>query len=268
MEPRETTLTVGIAGWTACLRFESAGLARRWRRTGERFLGESTSPVAIDVRRFTEAPLVTGPRSYPEALPERDGTLRLRDSDYEATIAADGQSAVVLTEGTFAIDTVLKLMLARHLAERGGLLVHGVAVAHEGRAALFSGVSGAGKSTLGALWRGGGGQLLSDELVAVWPAEAGFLAAGTPWNTGEPVQAVLQAVGTLGWAETSSLRPTTPSQVARVLLLNTLLTEATAGGRSGLLSRTSALLSRVHSAHLVFARDGSASDAIRSALGG
>jgi hypothetical protein len=186
--------------------------------------------------------------------------------DYVADISPEGQSATVTGEGRFPVDTVLKVMLAGELARRGGLLVHGVALEHQGRAALFTGQSGAGKSTLGVLWARAGGTVLTDELVAVWPEAGGWRAAGTPWNVGGPREASLRVVGTLGWDSASRWEPLGAGEVARVLLLNALLPEASAAGRRHLLGAASRLLGGVETARLVFARDATAAEVVRTKL--
>ncbi len=217
-----------------------------------------------------EAPGVARPvpavRQMPQVHREADGTLGLEGEDYSARLSPDGLFATVTGEGRFPVETVLKVLLAAELARRGGLLVHGVALAHEDRAALFTGHSGAGKSTLGALWTDAGGALLSDELVAVWPGAGGWRAAGTPWNVGTPREAALAAVGTLAWDSDSRWEAQSAGDVGRLLLLNALLPEASATGRSGLLMAAGRLLSEVEPVRLVFARDASAARVVRAAL--
>jgi hypothetical protein len=181
-------------------------------------------------------------------------------------VSEDGRRARVTGSGSFPVETVLKVMLAGELARRGGLLVHGVAVEHLGRAALLVGHSGAGKSTLGALWTASGGTVLADELVAVWPHGEGWRAAGTPWNTGVPREASLRAVGTLAWDVGSRWEPVPAGEVARVLLLNALLPESSARGRGHLMAASGRLLSSVETARLVFARDASAAEVLRARL--
>ncbi|WP_426752165.1 hypothetical protein [Myxococcus sp. Y35] len=206
-------------------------------------------------------------RTLPHTLARADGALGLAGEDYDATLSADGLQAQVVGQGRFPVETALKVMLARALARRGGLLVHGVAVAHQGRAALFTGHSGAGKSTLGTLWASAGGQVLSDELVAVWPeAELGWRVAGTPWNVGLPVEARLVAVGTLAWAASSRWESQPAGEVGRLLLLNALLPEATPSGRGGLLASAGRLLTEVAPVRLTFARDASVASVLQGAL--
>ena len=259
-------LTVSLAGWTVSLSAEEPVLQGVLGQFFSAFRVSEPARAQVQVRRPSASLPPPAVRSLPEPRPVPGGGLRLEGEDYVADIAPEGRSATVTGEGRFPVDTVLKVMLAGELARRGGLLVHGVAVEHQGRAALWTGQSGAGKSTLGALWTTSGGTVLADELVAVWPEADGWRIAGTPWNVGVPREASLRAVGTLGWDASSRWEPQGAGEVARVLLLNALLPEASAAGRRHLLGAASRLLAGVETARLVFARDASASDVVRARL--
>jgi len=266
------SLCLRIAGWSAVMEVPEAGLRDSLGRMFSRFVVPSGA-VGAEAARLSAGPpagLRSEPslRSLPHASRRADGALTLAGEDYDAVLSDDGREAGVLGQGRFPVETVLKVMLARALMRRGGLLVHGVAVAHHGRAALFTGHSGAGKSTLGALWAGAGGELLSDELVAVWPEPGmGWRVAGTPWNVGRPVEARLAAVGTLAWDATSRWEPHPAGDVGRMLLVNALLPEATPAGRGGLLAASGRMLTEVAPVRLVFARDDSAVAAVQGMLG-
>ncbi|WP_043711291.1 hypothetical protein [Corallococcus macrosporus] len=268
---QDAGLCLCIAGWTSMVEVAEAGLRDSLRRMFSRFVvshpvegGEVARLVAVGPAVVRPAPDI---RALPRILRAPDGSLSLAGEDYDATLSADGLQARVEGRGRFPVETVLKVMLARALARRGGLLVHGVAVAHQGRAALFTGPSGAGKSTLGALWAQAGGEVLSDELVAVWPAPGGgWRAAGTPWNVGLAAEARLSAVGTLAWEGVSRWEAQAAGEVGRMLLLNALLPEATPAGRGGLLAAAGRVLSEEAPVRLVFARDASAAAVIQGAL--
>ncbi|QRK06504.1 hypothetical protein JQX13_41485 [Archangium violaceum] len=259
-------MTLSLAGWTVALESEEPALEEALARAFPAFLTSAPARAHVRVLRPSVSGATPGVRSLPEPRPAPGGGLRVDGEDYVADIAPEGRSATVTGEGRFPVDTVLKVMLAGELARRGGLLVHGVAVEHQGRAALWTGHSGAGKSTLGALWARAGGTVLTDELVAVWPEADGWRAAGTPWNVGVPQEASLRVVGTLGWDAASRWEAQGAGEVARVLLLNALLPEAFAAGRRYLLSAASRLLASVETARLVFARDASAVNVVRAAL--
>lgn len=261
-------LTLSLAGWTVALECEEAALEESLARAFAAFRSSEEVPARTRLRvvrpRVAVPPPLTRALPEPRALP--GGGLRVEGEDYVAEVEPEARSATVTGEGRFPVETVLKVLLAGELARRGGLLVHGVGVEYQGRAALWVGHSGAGKSTLGALWARAGGTLLADELVAVWPEPGGYRAAGTPWNTGTPREATLCAVGTLGWDVDSRKEHQSAGDVARVLLLNALLPEASASGRSFLLGAASRLLARVETARLVFARDASAAAVLRVLL--
>lgn len=287
----ESGVRVRIAGWTVAVEVADADLRGSLRRLFSRFLAPPSADAGEVARLEVLAPEEVRPEPATRALPliqrTPEGVLRLEGEDYAATFSVDGLRAKVVGQGRFPVETVLKVMLAGALARRGGLLVHGVAVAHQGRAALFVGHSGAGKSTLGALWAEAGGAVLSDELVAVWPQPVGggsataaaapgldapsnsapvWRAAGTPWNVGLPAEAVLKAVGTLAWDAGTRWEAQAAGSVGRMLMLNALLPEATTAGRSGLLAAAGRLLSEVAPVRLVFARDASAAAVVRGAL--
>ncbi len=260
-------VTLSLAGWTVSLESEDTALEELLVRACSAFRTAGPARAHIRVLRPAVSRPAPAVRSLPEIRPVPGGGLRVEGEDYVADIAPEGRSATVTGEGRFPVDTVLKVMLAGELARRGGLLVHGVAVEHLGRAALWTGPSGAGKSTLAGLWARSSGTVLTDELVAVWPEAGGWRAAGTPWNVGVPREASLRAVGLLGWDSASRWEPVGAGEVARVLLLNALLPEASAAGRRHLMATASRLLAEVETARLVFARDASAANVLRAGLG-
>ncbi|WP_223646690.1 hypothetical protein [Corallococcus sp. EGB] len=269
--PRGGALRITLAGWTVALEVEDAALAGPLQRVFGAYLAPDA--VAPDARLVMRSP--PGPRAPPtlQELPRLEpgdsGTLRVDGgAEYSAVLSPDRSRADVIGSGRYPVENVIKVMLASALAKRGGLLVHGVGLVHEGRAALFVGHSGAGKSTLGGLWREAGGAVLADELVAVWPGEGGgWRAAGTPWNVpARADDAALVAVGTLGWAGASRWEAQGAGEVARVLLLNALLPEPTPAGRGTLVASAGRVLSHVETARLVFARDASAADVVRARL--
>ena len=155
-------VTLSVAGWTVSLEVEDVALEEMLLRAFSAF--RSSEPPQAHVR--VVRPAVSRPpstvRSLPEPRPVPGGGLRVEGEDYVAELAPEGRSATVTGEGGFPVETVLKVMLAGALARRGGLLVHGVAVEHLGRAALWTGHSGAGKSTLAGLWAKAGGAVLTD----------------------------------------------------------------------------------------------------------
>lgn len=268
--PRDGVLRITLAGWTVALEVEDMALAGPLQRVFGAFLAPAAvAPEARLVMRNPPSPRAPPTvQELPRLEPDDSGTLHVDGAEYSAVLSPDRSRADVIGSGRYPVENVIKVMLASALAKRGGLLVHGVGLVHEGRAALFVGHSGAGKSTLGGLWREAGGAVLADELVAVWPvAGGGWRAAGTPWNV--PVRtedAALVAVGTLGWDAASRWEAQGAGEVARMLLLNALLPEPTPAGRGALVASAGRVLSSVETARLVFARDVSAADVVRARL--
>jgi hypothetical protein len=209
-----------------------------------------------------------GQRPLPRIDRGADG-LRIDGEEFTATLEPQARRGVVRQKADrFALETVLKVCLAELLRVRGGLLVHGVAVALGGRAACFVGNSGAGKSTLGALAREGGLALLADELVALVPDPSGWMAFGTPWNTGEQAQGRLVAVGRLAFGESSQFRRGGEAEVLRAILPNSLLPGDLAGLRQEVFQAASRLLREVPAGTFAFAPDPGAAQALRALLEG
>jgi hypothetical protein len=69
------------------------------------------------------------------------------------------------------------------IARQGGVLVHSSSVRFGDRAIVAVGQSTAGKSTLAGLCREAGGQLLSDEMTALFPDGTVY---GTPFRSSDP----------------------------------------------------------------------------------
>ncbi|NNC15492.1 hypothetical protein HJC22_07090 [Corallococcus exiguus] len=268
--PRDGALRITLAGWTVALDVEDDALAGPLRRVFGAFLApDAVAPDARLVMRNPPSPIAPPTvQGLPRLEPGDSGTLRVEGAGYSALLSPDRCHADVIGAGRYPVENVIKVMLASSLAKRGGLLIHGVGLVHEGRAALFVGHSGAGKSTLGGLWREAGGTVLADELVAVWPGEGGgWRAAGTPWNVPtRTTEAALVAVGTLGWDMASRWDAQGAGEVARVLLLNALLPEPTPAGRGALVGAAGRVLSSVETTRLVFSRDASAAEVVRARL--
>lgn len=127
----------------------------------------------------------------------------------------------------FFLDAQLRAVVAREILERGGLLLHGVAVQVDGRAYLCPARSGSGKSTLASL----SGHPLSDEVSALAPlSSGGFAAHATPWWRSSGGSAPLAAVCALTWdGEGLDPQPGTP---LRQLISNLVLPVDSAPNRA------------------------------------
>jgi hypothetical protein len=200
----------------------------------------------------------------PEVRNAEDGSLHLEAPSFQADI--DRERKVVRVRGAnerFGVETAIKYLLAARLAAEGGLLVHGVALADDERAALFTGPSGAGKSTLAALGQQAGFEVLADELVAVWPAPPGYRVFGTPWNVGRPDSAILVGVATLHHAEAPRLSRQPATNVLRVLSENVLLPDVTPEGKQAAFRAQAGLVSGTQSWQFEFSRTGDIGEILR-----
>lgn len=173
---------------------------------------------------------------------------------FEARVV--GNSAEVTgADERFGVESVLKVLLARRLLQRGALLVHGVALSDGAACAVLLGESGAGKSTLGALGAAAGLQRLADELVVL---DADGRAHGTPWNVGLNAHARVALLGTLGWADRCRLEPIPAAEFLPLLLSNTLLPDETPAVRAEVFQRAAGLLAARSPERFYFPPDGSA----------
>jgi len=148
---------------------------------------------AVDIAIFRAPP--------DEFLPLRyEGTEYRWDMDYaEAAVrlAGDGFMAridraprlaaaiwVADGEGPLPLNTLencFRVVVAYRLLELGGMLLHSSGVVWDGAARLFVGPSGAGKTTVARLGLGVGFEVLSDDLNAVIPVDAGIIAEKVPF---------------------------------------------------------------------------------------
>jgi hypothetical protein len=140
------------------------------------------------LRRLTGRVVVEGGRWYPGGA-EHLGWLD----------PATGRGEAVGDPWLVVADALARAALARSVAARGGVLVHGAALEVDGRAHLVPGHSGAGKSTLARR----AGHVLCDELAAVFPGaqDEPPEVFGTPWWRSSGGQAPLASVYRLAWGE-------------------------------------------------------------------
>jgi len=104
--------------------------------------------------------------------------LRMFDRFNFVLLAEPGRVAVHMPPDAPAsrvLDDVLPLALVPLLEERGGLMLHGAAVARRGRAAALLGVSGSGKSSTAFNLLRFGFRCCADDWVPVVPGEGGAL---------------------------------------------------------------------------------------------
>lgn len=108
---------------------------------------------------------------------------------------------------------------------RGGLLVHAAGAVLKGRGLVFPAVSGTGKSTLSRLLEAEfPGAVVCDERIALRPATAHWILAGTPWEStagiARETAAPLAALVFLEQAPACAIEPiSAPDALRRVLPL-------------------------------------------------
>lgn len=135
----------------------------------------------------------------------------------ECAIGDDNQSR--------AVDTAIRLCMLQWVWARGGLLLHAVGLARDGRAIIGLAPSGGGKSTLTDL--ASGFESLSDETVAILPGSgAGPEIWSTPFRSSaakHPVEAICGLDGVL-LLEKSASPANRPA--AGITLVRTLVEQA------------------------------------------
>ena len=166
----------------------------------------------------------------------RSDAVTTQASVYIGQDAGSGARSAIPAEGLgsnpirYPLD---QLLLMNHLAERGGVIVHGAGLRLEDSTLLFAGPSGAGKSTIARLFAGAslGGALLSDDRVVIRSRKAdadasrtgvGVTAWGTPWagdakvaqNSGGPLAGLIFLVQ----ASTDELHVLSETEAARRLM--------------------------------------------------
>lgn len=130
------------------------------------------------------------------------------------------------TPNPYSIDTLLRIVHTLVLARQGGFLLHAASAMRNGRAFLFSGLSGAGKTTISRL-APPGVTLLTDEVSYLRPANAGYMAYGTPFagelaKVGENVSAPVATLSLLAQGPENRIEPIPQAEAARLLLRNIL----------------------------------------------
>jgi len=117
---------------------------------------EPAGPLRMELRKASSAAGNWTPFTGPE---RPEGGFRLIGDAVELHPIVKERGALL----------ALRLLFARAIEARRGILVHGSSFVVDGRAALVTGPSGAGKSTIARWALRAGASLLSDEVVGVLP---------------------------------------------------------------------------------------------------
>jgi hypothetical protein len=150
-------------------------------------VGRLAKPLAFPSDRFSVEGQYT-----PRVRRSRDG-IEIVGFDSVASLSRRGSvpaiaSLAVAREAeltrAFVLDNFLRILLAHHALDRGGVILHSLGVLHEGRAYVFSGRSNAGKTTLARKAEAAGARVLSDDINLVIPEGGSYCAHKVPF-TGE-----------------------------------------------------------------------------------
>jgi hypothetical protein len=154
----------------------------------------SEGPVDIGLHVQLDDSLPLGPEEVDEPTPfqvsQADGVFAFSRPGTAGTLRhLPGGGLFVDVRGLpgrFAPSSALRVALSLWLPPRRGLLLHGSAVTHAGRALVFLGRSGRGKTTISRLLVEGGASPLEDELLVVRRTPSGWLAESTPFGFRNP----------------------------------------------------------------------------------
>lgn len=134
-----------------------------------------SQPVTLALRLLP--PVDALPKTKLPRFVGDDQLLGDRSEAWEARVDRAAQSATFwLHDGKpeahvrrELVASALRVTLATLAPERGGLLVHGAAAVHDGRALVFIGPSGEGKTTLARRLRAAGWTTLCDDAALITP---------------------------------------------------------------------------------------------------
>jgi hypothetical protein len=173
-------------------RSQAARLADRFRpfvRAGAPPAG-SWPDLVIRLQRAPVEHFLAPPNGRPEVyrMGRRAVGERLVIWSYEFAGWVEARSraallALVAPDGALferGLENFLRVMTARFILARGGLLLHGAGVVRAGRAYVFFGPSGSGKTTVTEV--SPDDTILSDDLTLIVPLDGAYQAAGIPFG--------------------------------------------------------------------------------------
>ncbi len=163
-----------------------------------------------------------------------------RDDAGNEAVDPCGEAACLTLTGTTPEDLLRDLSL--QLADRGVFLIHGSALALDGRGYLFTAPSGTGKSTHSRLWR----EVFGERVVMVnddkpfLRLEHGdrVMVCGSPWNgkhcLGSNFEAPLSGIAVLEQAKENHIRRLMPEDAFQYLYEQMYIPEAPEKARAAL----------------------------------
>lgn len=160
------------------------------------------------------------------------------------------------------LENFFRILVAYHLLEQGGLLLHSAAVVNDGGAYLFFGPSGAGKSTISRLSFAAGHAVLSDDMNALRFGEDGVSVEKLPFagDFGQTADGAdgaypLRALSRLAKGPDPALLDLRPAAAVAALLGCAPFINLNPYRRDELIDRLQALIARLPARALVFALD-------------
>lgn len=207
--------------------------------------------VVSDLDLFVDGAATAGPP--PAALQPRPrvaaGAGGLVQDWWGVHLAVEGRvaRAAILPEGTNHFENLLRLVVARSLLERGGVLLHAAGVRRGAHGLAIAGRSGAGKSTLAL--RIERDDLLGDDLLGVARGERGWTLHSLPFISSRRIdvpraEAPLSALVFPKHAEGARARRVSPRE-ALPMLAQCVVSFSTERLESTILDRLTALVSAV-----------------------
>jgi hypothetical protein len=228
-----------------------------------------TVPWPVDIRLTPELTPPGGPLF--EAVPQcRAGTCVLKYPGFEGFISTDEAYAELsLHPDARAADIgyFLRVALTCQAFARDGLIFHTAAILHHGRGYAFFGTSGSGKTTAARL--SAPDPVLNDDLVVLWPGDAGWTMVATPFGKrrSDVRRAPLSALLRLVQSPQVSLDRLPPGRALAELVANSPVISGDPEWLPTLMERWEAVLREVPVYALQFRREASFWEAIDAEFG-
>lgn len=182
-----TQLTFAIAGLTVHVTANNPDLLASLAPRVVGFPAVGAPRLQANLTLLPTAPDPAAPLLLQATPSFQSGSLYIDMPPYKGHIdVTQGEAALAFTSPRPAEDVeyFLRLIYALLLFQAGGVLFHAAGLVRNGRAFALFGHSGSGKSTATRV-SVEQAQVLNDDLIAVRPGEAGWLAFSTPFGMPE-----------------------------------------------------------------------------------
>ncbi len=230
-----------------------------------RFATAEPPRLVITVARVAGFDREPGP-GYPafERRATDDGRLRVERYDAEGVVdvAATPVTATFrVGPSANSLEACVRIAASVALARDGAVILHASAVAHAGRALVFTGVSGAGKSTISSMLADAYPSCakIADELLVLRPTDAGVTLEVPPYlgpaGVAHGASAPLAAIHFLVQAPFDRREPVAPGAALRELLRHVLVYVAEPTTAARVLEVVAAITATTPCFHLHFRKD-------------